>query len=143
MIKYKVTLTPEEREYLQRLSGTGSHKSQKVLNALILLNVDWFLPGESGSTNATVSKILNINMKQTDRVKKRFAESGLETALCGHPQERKYDRKVDGDLEAHTVALSCSEPPKGFSRRPLRMPADRVVELEYADGISRETVRRT
>jgi hypothetical protein len=82
-------------------------------------------------------------MKKIDRVKKRFVDNGLEIALLGHPQERAYEKKVDGDLEAHLIAISCSEPPEGFSRWSLRMIADKAVELEYVDSISYETVRRS
>jgi hypothetical protein len=55
---------------------------------------------------------------------------------------RTKEKKVDGDLEAHLIALSCSKPPKGFSRWSLRMLADKIVELKYAENISHETVRR-
>jgi hypothetical protein len=81
-------------------------------------------------------------MKKIDRVKKRFVEDGLEVALFGHPKEREYERKVDGDLEAKLVALSCSEVPDGYSRWSLRLLAGKAVELEYVDNISYETVRR-
>ena len=143
MIKYKVTLTEEERKSLESISSKGSHKSQKVLNALILINVDSNRAQCSKSTNESISNILNISMKKIDRVKKRFVEDGLEVALCGHPKEREYERKVDGDLEAHLIAISCSEPPEGFSRWSLRMLAEKAVELEYVDSLSHETVRRT
>jgi hypothetical protein len=143
MIKYQVTLTEEERVELQSVSSKGSHKSQKVLNALILLNVDVSQAKESRSTNESISKVLKISMKKIDRVKKRFVEDGMEIALLGHPKEREYEKKVDGDLEAHLVAISCSEPPEGFSRWSLRMLAEKVVELEYVDSISHETVRRS
>jgi transposase len=143
MIKYKVTLSEEERQELKVISSKGSHKSQKVLNALILLNVDANQPKETRSTNDSVSKILQVSMKKIDRVKNRFVEDGLDVALMGHPKNREYEKKVDGDLEAQLVAVSCSEPPEGFSRWSLRMLADKVVELEYVDSISHETVRRT
>jgi hypothetical protein len=143
MNKYKVTLTSEERQELQELSSKGSHKSQKVLNALILLSVDINQPKESRSTNESLSKVLHISMKKIDRVKKRFVEDSLEVALCGHPREREYERKVDGDLEAKIVALSCGKAPEGFSRWSLRLLADKAVELEYVDSISYETIRQT
>jgi len=142
MVKYKVTLSEAERDELQSISSKGSHNSQKVLNALILLNVDTNQPKESISTNETISKVLKISMKKIDRVKKRFVEDGLTIALYGHPKEREYEKKVDGDLEAHLVAISCSQPPTGFSRWSLRMLADKAVELEYIDSISHESVRR-
>jgi len=142
MIKYRVTLSEAERNQLEEIARKGSHKSQKVLNALILLSVDENQPGELRSTNVSVSKVLQVSMKKIDRVKKRFVEEGLEIALQGHPKEREYKRKADGDLEAKLVALCCSEAPSGFSRWSLRMLADKAVELEYIDEISHETVRR-
>jgi hypothetical protein len=108
---------------------------------LILLNSN-----ETGCAvkpnNGQVSQILHVSMRKTDRVKQRFVEEGLGIALNGHPKEREYSRKADGDLEAHLLALSCSKAPEGFARWSLRMLADRVVELEYAESISCETVRR-
>lgn len=142
MIKYHVTLTKEERDELLAITGKGSHRSQKVLNALILLNCDVGEYQEHKSRNEDISRILQISMKKIDRVKKRFVEEGLPIALEGHKGERVYKRKVDGDFEAHLIALSCGEPPEGFSRWSLRMLADKVVELEYIDGISHESIRR-
>ena len=81
-------------------------------------------------------------MKKIDRVKKRFVEEGIDIALNGHKGSRIYHKKVDGDFEAHVVALSCGEPPKGFSRWSLRLLADKAVELEYIENISHETIRR-
>jgi transposase len=143
MGKYIVTLTEEERLDLEEITRKGSHKSQKVINALILLNVDVNRPKTGKSTNESISAHLNISMKKIDRVKKRFVEDGIEIALCGHPKNREYEKKVDGDLEAKLVAISCSEAPEGFARWSLRMLAEKVVELEYVDSISHETVRRT
>jgi len=67
---------------------------------------------------------------------------GLEVALNGRKGSRIYAKKADGDFEAHLVALSCSQPPEGFARWSLRLLADKVVELEYIDSVSHETVRR-
>ncbi len=142
MKKYKVTLTKDERDELRVITAKGSHKSQKVLNALILLNCDVGKYQENRSKNEEISKVLQISMKKIDRIKKRFVEEGLEVALEGHKGSRLYKKKTDGDFEAHLIALSCNEPPKGFAQWSLRMLADKVVELEYIDSISHETVRR-
>lgn len=56
--------------------------------------------------------------------------------------QRTYEKKADGDFEAHLIALSCGEPPEGFARWSLRLLADKVVELNYVDNISHETIRR-
>jgi hypothetical protein len=141
MKKYIVTLSKDERETLGALSSKGKHKSQKVLNALILLGCDEGNYQTKRSTNKEIANVLNISMRKIDRVKKRFVMEGLDVALTGITGSRIYDKKIDGDFEAHLVALSCSEPPEGFARWSLRILADKVVELGYIDNISHETVR--
>ncbi len=142
MKKYKVTLQKEEREKLEAITQKGNHKSQKVINALILLNCDEGEFQKHRMKNEDVAAVLKISMRKIDRVKKRFVEEGFEIALNGRKGERVYKKKADGDFEAHLVALSCSKPPQGFSRWSLRLLADRVVELNYTDSVSYETVRR-
>jgi hypothetical protein len=142
MRKYKVVLEKEEREELERLIQKGSHRSQKVLNALVLLNCDQGKFQERPMKNEDVAAVLRISMRKIDRVKRRFVEEGLECALTGRKGERVYERKADGDFEAHIVALSCTDPPEGYARWSLRLLADRAVELRYIDNISYETIRR-
>lgn len=142
MITYKVTLTQSEREELEAIKAKGSHRSQKVLNALILLNCDQGEFQPDRSTNEQISRVLGISERKINRVKKRFIEEGFEVALGGKKAVRDYKKKVDGDLEAKIIATSCSEPPKGFLRWSLRMLADRMVELDYVDELSHETVRQ-
>lgn len=142
MKKYKVTLTGEERGELHGIASKGSGRAQRVLNALLLLNCDEGPNQEARSTNEIISQVLNISMKKIDRVKRRFVEEGLETALNGRKGTRVYERVADGDVEAHLIALSCSEPPEGFARWSLRLLADQAVELGYVESLSYETVRR-
>jgi len=142
MKKYKVTLTNEERQELSSIIQKGKHRSQKVLNALILINCDEGEYQQNRMKNEAISNILQISMRKIDRVKKCFVERGLEIALNGTKGQRVYEKKADGDFEAHLVALSCSAPPEGFARWSLRLLADQVVELHYVDSISHETIRR-
>ena len=142
MKKYKVTLSKEEREELMFIASKGNHRSQKVLNALIRLGCDEGEFQERKSKNEEIATVLNISMRKIDRVKKRFVEESFEIALNGHKGQRVYAKKADGDFEAHLVALSCSEPPLGFTRWSLRLLADKAVELNYIENISYETIRR-
>jgi hypothetical protein len=142
MKKYTVTLTEEERDILTGMTSKGKHRSQKVLNALTLLACDEGEHQNNRSTNSEISKVLNTSMRKIDRVKKRFVTRGLDVALNGKKSNRVYEKKADGDFEAHLVALSCSSPPEGYARWSLRLLADRAVELNYIDSISYETVRR-
>jgi len=142
MKKYRVTLKKDERNVLEAMVQKGSHKSRKVLNALVLLNCDEGRFQDHPVKNEDVASVLRISMRKIDRVKKRFIEEGFDTALTGHKQERTYEKKADGEFEAHLIALSCSAPPEGFARWSLRLLADRAVELAYIDSISYETIRR-
>jgi hypothetical protein len=142
MKKYKVTLTNEEREELVAVTQKGKHRSQKVLNALILLNCDEGDFQENRNKNIDIASVLQISMRKIDRTKKSFVEEGIEITLNGTKGQRVYAKKADGDFEAHLVALSCGEPPEGFSRWSLRLLSDKVVELNYVDKISHETIRR-
>ncbi len=141
MVRYKVTLMQTERDELLRIIKKGSHSTQTYRNAYILLNCD---EGEHSDkiTNAEIVRVLKVGMRTIDRIKKRFVEEGFESCLDRKASTRTYEKKVDGDTEAHLIAISCNEPPKGFSKWSLRMLADKMVELEYVESLSHETVRR-
>ncbi len=141
MIKYKVTLNQKEREELLIITKGGIHSSKKIIHSLILLNCD---EGEFSDKvkNEDIIKVLKVGSRTIDRVKKKFVEEGFEAALENSPTTRVYERMADGDMEAHLIALSCGKPPKGFSRWSLRLLADKMVELNYTQSISYETVRR-
>jgi len=143
MNTYKVTLTKEERDQLTEMTRTGTHAARKIIHALILLNVDRGNYNTEKQINEEICKVLKIGMRTIDRVKKRFVEEGFDAALKMAPTSRVYDKLVDGDMEAHLIALACGEPPKGYARWSLRLLADKLVELRITDGISYETVRRT
>ncbi|MFH0782282.1 MAG: IS630 family transposase [Pseudomonadota bacterium] len=141
-IKSRFSLSQEERDELKGIVAKGKHNSQKVLNALILLNYDEDAPEPRTLGEQEISNVLKVSAMKIHRVKQRFVEEGLDIALNGRERERAYERKADGDFEAHLVALSCSEPPEGQTQWSLRLLADKVMELGYIESISYETVRR-
>ena len=141
-IKYRLSLTAEEREELESIVRKGKHHSQKVLNALILLNCDEHAATPRTLKEQQIADVLNVSAMKLYRVKQRFVDEGLQVALNGHKGQRAYEKKADGEFEAHLVALSCSKPPPGHVRWSLRLLADKVVELQYLDSVSYETVRR-
>lgn len=141
-VRYKVTLTAEERQMLTGITTRGRHSSQTVLNALILLGCDEGRFQEKKMTGQQLVDVLPVSLKKIDRVKRRCVEEGLEVALEKRKPKREYVKKADGDFEAHVVALSCTKPPEGHARWSLRLLADRMVELGYVDSVSHETVRR-
>jgi len=109
---------------------------------LILLGCDQGPFQDRRLTNQQIAEALRVSMKKIDRVKRRFVEIGLDAALDKQKAKRVYVRKADGEVEAHLIALSCGQPPRGHARWSLRLLADRMVELQYVDAISHETVRK-
>ena len=51
-------------------------------------------------------------------------------------------KKLDGEGEAHLIALACAEPPEGRVSWTLQLVADGLVEREVVESISYETVCR-
>lgn len=140
--KYIVTLMEEERQVLQEMLSRGKAAARKLMHARILLKAD-AAPGGPDWPDGRIAEALDIGQATVERVRKQFVEEGLEAALERRKPRRVYARKLDGDGEAHLVALACQEPPEGRSRWTLRLLADRMVQLEYVDQLSYQTVRRT
>ncbi len=140
MVRYKVTLTKRERDQLKFILNKGKHSSLQFKNACILLNVD---EGEHGEkiTNAQIAQVLQVNTKTIERLKQRFVEEGFEACIERKAYPDVKQSKVDGEFEAHLIAISCSKAPAGFTRWSLRMLAEKMVELEFAETVSHETIR--
>lgn len=141
MIKYKVTLTKSEHDQLMDIVGKGTHSLQQYRSAYVLLNSDEGKYGEKLTGNE-ISRVLKISLRMIDRIKQRFVEQGFEACLERKPLAGGKLPKVDGDKEAHLIALSCSKAPEGFARWSLRMLADKMIELKHVEYISHETIRK-
>ena len=138
---YVVTLTVEERSYIQGLISKGKAAAKKRLHAQILLKADAGPHGESWNDDE-IAEAFDINRRTVGRVRQRFVEESLESALKRKPQRRWRLPKIDGEVEAHLVAEACGPPPEGRQRWTLQLLADRLVELELVESVSYETVRR-
>jgi transposase len=133
--KYIVDLTDEEREQLLQLLRKGKSAARKLTRARILLKADEQL------TDEQVAQALHLGSATVGRVRQRFVEEGLESALNERPRPGQR-RKLSGKQEAHLIAVACSSPPQGHGRWSLRLLAGKVVELGLANSISPETVRK-
>lgn len=141
--KYRVTLEAMERGELERLLGRGKADVRRLKHAQILLKAD---EGEGGPgwSDERIAEAFDAGRATVERVRRRFVEEGLAGALSPYRGgKRLYARKLDGEQEAHLIALACSVPPEGQVRWTLRLLAQRMVELAYADTLSHETVRQT
>jgi hypothetical protein len=62
-------------------------------------------------------------------------------ALLGKPRKTPpREIKITGEVEAHITQLACSEPPEGQVRWTLTLLAQRLIEIEVIDSISRTSV---
>ena len=133
--KYGVRLAPEQRDRLEHVVRAGKSSARVTTRARILLKTDdgWFAP--------QVAEALDVALGTVYRIKRRFAEAGLEGVLQDRPQAQRY-RKLDDRGEAHLIALACSPAPEGHDHWTLRLLAGKVVELGLAPALSHETVRQ-
>ena len=132
--KYIVDLSADERETLHQLIKRGKPSARKVTRARILLHAS------DGLTDEQIVAALNTGIATVERTRRRFVEEGLE---CLNERARPGQwRKLSGKQEAHVIAVACTPAPDGQARWTLQLLADKVVELQYADSIARETVRQ-
>lgn len=141
MKKYKVTLTENEREELLSIVHKGRNRASKIRNATILLNCDTGKYSKKLS-DSLIASVLHVSIRSVERIKKLFVEDSFEIALNGKPREVPDIRKIDGEIEAKLIKLACSETTDGYARWTLRLLSEKMVELQYIDSISHETVRQ-
>lgn len=135
-------LTEDERTYLESLIHTGKVAAQKRLHAEILLKADISDWGEKWQ-DKQISDAFGITTRTVERIRERLVQAGLESALNRASSARVRERKIDGENEAHLVALMCGDAPEGRSRWTLRLLGQSMVELGYVENISHETIRQT
>ena len=143
MKKYIVRLSTEERDQLRKLLTGGRGSVRMFTRARILLKADQSSDGPSWS-DEKISEAFDVTIITVQHIREQLVKEGFDAVLSRREyQLTKPRRKIDGDLEAHLIALACSKAPEGRSRWTLRLLADTFVELGFVGGISRETVRRT
>ena len=140
--RYRVGLTGEEQEELKGLVSKGRAAAYKQTHARILMLSDEN-QAEGGMRDEEIARALKVGTATVERVRRRCVEEGVEAALGRREQLRRRQRKLDGQGEAHLIAMAISQPPEGRVSWTMQMLADRLVEREIVDSISPETVRRT
>jgi hypothetical protein len=140
--KYIVKLTEQERQSLGALVNRGRVAARKRKRAWILLQADAGAAGPSWP-DEKIQQAYDVGLMTIYRVRQTLVEDGLEAVLAPRRQSRPRQRQLDGDQEAHLIALACSKPPAGRRRWTLRMLASKMVTLGYTDRVCPETVRQT
>jgi len=140
--KYIVRLTEEERAYLKSLIYKGKVAAHKRLHAEILLKADISELGEQWQ-DSQISEAFGISTRTVERVRERLVQEDLESALNRAEPIRVRNRVIDGENEAHLIALACGDAPDGHGRWTLRLLGQQMVELGYVASVSHETIRQT
>lgn len=140
--KYIVRLNEEERAYLDSLVRKGKIAGYKRLHAQILLKADISALGD-GWPDSRISEAFGVSIRTVERIRTRLVEQGLAAALERAKPRRVRRRVLDGENEAHLIALACSDAPEGRSRWTLRLLGQKMVELGHVDSVSYETIRQT
>jgi transposase len=136
---YEVKLSEEERNILKKIVHTGSAPAKKIMRSHILLSTDDNrVPKQSVRE---VAEIYGVSTTTVNEVRKSYAEKGLEDTINRKKRETPpVAPKITGDVEARIIALSCTEPPPGYSRWTIRLLTKKVIELDYIESIGRTSV---
>jgi hypothetical protein len=138
---HRIDLSSEDRRRLKDLTTSGTMKVRALKRAQILLKADSGPDGPAWSDSA-IANALDVVPGTVANVRRRYVERGLASTLDGCYTGHNHS-VVTGEVEAHLIALSCSEPPTGRERWTLQLLADKLVELKRVEHISDETVRQT
>ena len=139
--RYIVTLTDEERKELLELVKQGKTQGYRIKHAQILLALDDNQPAERLSREE-IRKAYRVNPSTISQIAERFVKEGLQSSL-GRKEQVNRRRKVDGRVEAHIIAIACSDAPEGRERWTLQLIADELVQLGVLESISSTAVGNT
>ena len=137
--KYIIELSDRERIELLDIITKGTSCARKILRANILLASD--KRSDKYMTIAEIAEAYHTTPTTVQTVRTSYCEKGLEATINRKKRETPpVPAKVTGEIEAHIIALACSDPPEGYSKWTLRLLADKSVELGYISSISHVTV---
>lgn len=139
---YRIHLTTEERSELESEVNTGRGAAARLKRARILLMADEAQPN-GGWKDADIVTALSTSRRTVERTRKACVERGVEAALNRRQPYKRRRKVLDGAAEARLVQLACSEAPDGRESWTMQLLADKLVELEVVEQVSRETVRQT
>ena len=142
-VRYRVTLTADERKRLTKMTKDGKTPAKRFLNARALLLCDSSKGGPNWKVSS-VAQALGVTCRTIEHLKRRFVEDGLEVAI-GRKQREKppIETRYDGAFDARLEQLACSEAPQGYDRWTVRLLSEKVVELKIAPTCSPMAVCRS
>jgi transposase len=139
--KYRMKLSKEERAELTALTTAGRLSARAMKRALIMLKADEGPDGPAWA-DTQIKEAFEVSLGTVTNVRKRYLQRGWESVIRG-TYAGHNPRVLDGEAEAHLIALACSEPPDQRESWTMQLLADRLVALRHLPHLSDETVRLT
>jgi len=136
MTKFRLNLLAHERAELLAKVQKGKTSAKTIQKAQVLLASDDSLERQS---ETAIAATYHLSVRSVERIRKDFCQRAMEIFTPNQRQPRS-DKKLTGEVEAHLIAIACSEPPAGESRWKLQAIADRLVELQVVESLSHTSV---
>lgn len=142
MGQHSITLSQEQRRTLKQFVKAGTAPARAITHAQVMLKADESSQGPKWS-DRQIEEAFGVSYRSILRLRKRFVQQGMKAALHRRKQpERPHKRKLDGEQEAHLIAILCYEQAPAREQWTSRLLANRLVELEIVESVSHETVRQ-
>ncbi len=110
----------EERLQLHDIVRKGKQEARVMNRARILLKL------AQGKDEEAVAEDVFMSKDTVRRIRLRYNDGGLQRALYDLPRSGQPPI-VTTTVEAHLVAVACSNPPKGRARWTLELLAKKLV----------------
>ena len=130
-----IMLSAQQRQALEDFSNKGVHSAKLIKRAKVILALD--RNGKKDHLRITrISDQVGLSRQAIYDIRDDFLASETVDAFLTRKKRETppVPAKVTGEVEAHIIAISCSEPPDGFARWTVRLISQRTVELGIADG---------
>jgi hypothetical protein len=143
MTANEVWLSKEQRTELMNFAKNGVHNAHLITRAKTILALD--RTGKKDHLRiGRVCESVDLSRQAVNDIRADFFKAESITAFLTRKKRETppVPAKITGEVEAHIIALACSEPPKGCSRWTLSLLASKAVELAYVDKLSFKSVQR-
>lgn len=134
--KHPIILTAEEQATLEKAVRSNKRSLLERRRARILL------ASAQGQSDAAIARQMGVHVNTVINTRTRFASRGTKS-LRRAEQTRRKERCLDGQAEAHLVALVCAGPPRGRKTWTMELLAGRLIQAGVVDSVTGETVRQT
>ena len=130
----KIKLKEDEVQYLIDFVKKGQKSARELTRARILLLAN------KNKKNTEIVEILNVGRNTVGRIKKRYLDEGIQSALedktrTGQPI--KYTEKHTAEI----IAQACTPPPDGRKKWTLVLLTEELKIKEGFETINKESVR--